>query len=205
MTDDILLEAIDKMDKAVEHAQAQFTTVRTGRATPALVEKLMVNYYGADCPLQQLAGQAGVDMAKWEQCFDAQTHYPRIKANMLEGIRRGVAQTPTFIIGAKMIPGAVPFDEFRKYVEEAAAAARSFGGNVVLKMLSAQITHKSDIGGVAVNVPPEGIAARLDRMAADVRGATGSAPKLWKVIALLMYMAIDAAASVAMKAPLARP
>ena len=56
MTDDILLEAIDKMDKAVEHAQAQFTTVRTGRATPALVEKLMVNYYGADCPLQQLTG-----------------------------------------------------------------------------------------------------------------------------------------------------
>jgi len=34
VTDDILLEAIDKMDKAVEHAQAQFTTVRTGRATP---------------------------------------------------------------------------------------------------------------------------------------------------------------------------
>ena len=56
MTDDILLEAIDKMDKAVEHAQSQFTTVRTGRATPALVEKLMVSYYGADVPLQQLAG-----------------------------------------------------------------------------------------------------------------------------------------------------
>ena len=56
MTDDVLLEAIDKMDKAVEHAQSQFTTVRTGRATPALVEKLMVNYYGSDVPLQQLAG-----------------------------------------------------------------------------------------------------------------------------------------------------
>ena len=44
------------MDKAVEHAQIQFTTLRTGRATPALVEKLMVNYYGSDVPLQQLAG-----------------------------------------------------------------------------------------------------------------------------------------------------
>jgi ribosome recycling factor len=54
--DDILLEAIDKMDKAVEHAQSQFATVRTGRATPALVEKLQVNYYGSDVPLQQLAG-----------------------------------------------------------------------------------------------------------------------------------------------------
>ena len=56
MTDEILLDAIDKMDKAVEHARSQFTTVRTGRATPAIVEKLMVEYYGADVPLQQLAG-----------------------------------------------------------------------------------------------------------------------------------------------------
>ncbi|MBU3718511.1 MAG: ribosome recycling factor, partial [Actinobacteria bacterium] len=43
MTDEILLEAIEKMDRAVEHARSQFTTVRTGRATPALVEKLMVD------------------------------------------------------------------------------------------------------------------------------------------------------------------
>jgi ribosome recycling factor len=51
-----LLDAIDKMDKAVEHVQGQFSTVRTGRAAPALVEKLLVHYYGADVPLQQLAG-----------------------------------------------------------------------------------------------------------------------------------------------------
>ena len=56
MIEETLLEAIDKMEKAVEHVQAQFATVRTGRATPALVEKLMVEYYGADVPLQQLAG-----------------------------------------------------------------------------------------------------------------------------------------------------
>jgi len=51
-----LLDAIDKMDKAVEHVQSQFSTVRTGRAAPALVEKLLVEYYGAEVPLQQLAG-----------------------------------------------------------------------------------------------------------------------------------------------------
>ena len=55
MTDETLLDAIDKMDKAVEHTQSQFGTVRTGRATPALVEKLIVSYYGSDVPLQQLA------------------------------------------------------------------------------------------------------------------------------------------------------
>jgi ribosome recycling factor len=56
VTDDALLEAIDKMAKAVEHVQAQFATVRTGRAAPAIIEKLNVSYYGADVPLQQLAG-----------------------------------------------------------------------------------------------------------------------------------------------------
>jgi ribosome recycling factor len=54
--EDELLEAMEKMAKAVEHTQGQFATVRTGRATPALVEKLLVEYYGSEVPLQQLAG-----------------------------------------------------------------------------------------------------------------------------------------------------
>lgn len=44
------------MQRAVEHTQTEYATVRTGRATPALVEKLKVNYYGVEVPLQQLAG-----------------------------------------------------------------------------------------------------------------------------------------------------
>ncbi len=50
------LEADEKMAKAVEHAQHEFSTIRTGRASPALLERIMVSYYGADVPLQQLAG-----------------------------------------------------------------------------------------------------------------------------------------------------
>ena len=56
MIEETLLEAVEKMEKAVAHAQSQFSTVRTGRANPALVEKLQVDYYGAPTPLQQLAG-----------------------------------------------------------------------------------------------------------------------------------------------------
>ena len=62
MTDDdslvgaVLEESRDKMHKAVLHAQSEFGTVRTGRASPALVEKLRVDYYGTPVPLQQLAG-----------------------------------------------------------------------------------------------------------------------------------------------------
>jgi ribosome recycling factor len=55
VTEETLLDAIEKMEKAVAHVQDQFTTVRTGRATPALVEKLNVEYYGSPVPLQQLA------------------------------------------------------------------------------------------------------------------------------------------------------
>ncbi|MGB8859744.1 MAG: ribosome recycling factor [Ilumatobacteraceae bacterium] len=56
MTEATILDALEKMEKAVEHVQVQFTTVRTGRATPALVERLLVEYYGSTVPLQQLAG-----------------------------------------------------------------------------------------------------------------------------------------------------
>ncbi|HET9731618.1 MAG TPA: ribosome recycling factor [Acidimicrobiales bacterium] len=61
MDDDSLLQAAisdarDKMAKAVTHASSEFAGVRTGRATPALVERLKVDYYGTDVPLQQLAG-----------------------------------------------------------------------------------------------------------------------------------------------------
>ena len=56
MIADVLSDAKEKMAKAVEHAKAEFGSVRTGRATPALVEKLPVDYYGTEVPLQQLAG-----------------------------------------------------------------------------------------------------------------------------------------------------
>lgn len=53
----LVLEDIkDRMARAVVRARAEFGNIRTGRASPALVEKLQVEYYGADVPLQQLAG-----------------------------------------------------------------------------------------------------------------------------------------------------
>ena len=51
----VLDDAGDKMDKAVVHTRQEFSTVRTGRASSALVEKLPVDYYGTEVPLQQIA------------------------------------------------------------------------------------------------------------------------------------------------------
>ena len=55
MIDDILLEAEEKMEKAISVAREDFATLRTGRVNPALFSKIMVDYYGAPTPLQQLA------------------------------------------------------------------------------------------------------------------------------------------------------
>jgi ribosome recycling factor len=52
----VLEDARDKMDKAVDHAKTEFSHVRTGRANSALLEPLMVDYYGTPTPLRQLAG-----------------------------------------------------------------------------------------------------------------------------------------------------
>lgn len=52
----VLDDTAEKMQKAVEHARGEFASIRTGRATPALVEKLPVEYYGSEVPLQQIAG-----------------------------------------------------------------------------------------------------------------------------------------------------
>ena len=75
--------------------------------------------------LQRVAGEIGLNVSEWETCFDSQKHYPRIKANLEEGVRRGVGQTPTFIIGSTMYPGNIPFDEFKKIVDSVWAASKS--------------------------------------------------------------------------------
>jgi ribosome recycling factor len=54
--DDKVAECKERMHKAVLHLQEEFSAVRTGRATPALVDKLKVDYYGTEVPLQQIAG-----------------------------------------------------------------------------------------------------------------------------------------------------
>lgn len=64
---------------------------------------------------------------------------------------------------------------------EAECAARELGGRVVLKILSGDITHKSDVGGVAVNVTPEQIGARLAEMANEVENKAGVRPSRFLV------------------------
>ena len=55
LIDDLLADSREHMNKSVEATRAKFGSVRTGRATPALLDRIMVDYYGAQTPLKQLA------------------------------------------------------------------------------------------------------------------------------------------------------
>lgn len=56
MIEDILLDAEDRMDKTIDALKRELSGIRTGRATPGLIEHLSVEYYGTPTPLNQLAG-----------------------------------------------------------------------------------------------------------------------------------------------------
>jgi ribosome recycling factor len=56
MLNDVKADAEERMKKAIEALQRELATVRTGRASPALLDRVEVDYYGAMTPLNQLAG-----------------------------------------------------------------------------------------------------------------------------------------------------
>lgn len=55
MTEDVLKDAEDRMKKAIEALKRDLLSIRTGRATPALIDRLPIDYYGTPTPLNQLA------------------------------------------------------------------------------------------------------------------------------------------------------
>jgi len=61
MSDVLLDEAEERMEKSVESCKSELATVRTGRASPHLLDRVIVDYYGADTPLKQLANVAATD------------------------------------------------------------------------------------------------------------------------------------------------
>src|SRR5919199_879647 len=60
-TDEFLADAKDRMHKSVEACRHELATVRTGRASPHLLDRVVVDYYGVETPLKQLAQVAATD------------------------------------------------------------------------------------------------------------------------------------------------
>ncbi len=61
IVDELLTDAKERMQKSVESTRNELATVRTGRASPHLLDRLDINYYGAQTPLKQLAQVAATD------------------------------------------------------------------------------------------------------------------------------------------------
>ena len=79
---------------------------------------------------KRYAAEVGLDVSKWEACYDARKYQKRISANLAEGLRRGVNSTPTFLIANRLYPGMRSYDELKKIVDSVAKAGGA-GGTAV--------------------------------------------------------------------------
>jgi protein-disulfide isomerase len=93
-----------QMHDRIYNAQDQWNTEATDNPKPFF---------------QKYAEDLGLNVSQWEQCYDSRKHQGRIMANMAEGERRQVNQTPTFIIANKAYPGAIPYDQIKAIVDSA--------------------------------------------------------------------------------------
>jgi protein-disulfide isomerase len=70
----------------------------------------------------EFAGQAGLDRAKYNDCMRSAKYAGRIQASLTEGMKLGVGSTPTFLIGGRLYPGAMPSDSIKALVQALQAA-----------------------------------------------------------------------------------
>lgn len=88
--------------------------------------------------LSELARNIALDMSQWDDCYSSQKYKLNIAATQREGERRLVQSTPTFLIGDKLLPGALGYDQIKAYVDSAAARAAAtpvtpLGGDTALR------------------------------------------------------------------------
>ena len=67
---------------------------------------------------------SGIDMAKWNDCYDNKKTLPKVKAQMAEGAALGVTGTPAFFVNGRMLVGAQPFEKFKDIIDDELASAK---------------------------------------------------------------------------------
>lgn len=83
------------------------------------------NERNAQGTFAKYAKAIGLDVDKWEECYESKRMYPQIQANLKEGERRMVSATPTFVIGRRVLPGSLSYDRFKALVDSAEVEARA--------------------------------------------------------------------------------
>ena len=84
MIEELLVDAEERMQKSVESIKGEMSTVRTGRASPHLLDRIAVDYYGAESPLNQLANIATTDARLLTLTPYDKTAIPAIEKSIIE-------------------------------------------------------------------------------------------------------------------------
>jgi protein-disulfide isomerase len=71
---------------------------------------------------QEFLKDSGIDMAKWNDCYDNKKTLDKVKAQQAEGAGLGVTGTPAFFINGRMLVGAQPFEQFKNVIDDELAA-----------------------------------------------------------------------------------
>jgi protein-disulfide isomerase len=95
--------------------------------------------------LADMAKSLGLDMSKYDDCMKSEKYRAKVQSHLQEAERRGVQQTPTFVIGGRMVPGAIPYDAFKKLVDEELAKAPA-AADTTAKGAAAPAAPASDSG-----------------------------------------------------------
>ena len=78
-----------------------------------------------DRVLSNLAQQVGVNMDQYGSCVSTRKYAGQIQSNFDAGATQGVGSTPTFFIGSRKVTNAIPYDEFKRHVDEVIAEGRA--------------------------------------------------------------------------------
>lgn len=78
------------------------------------------NRSGASAAFRRFAQAAGMDVGVYDECMSSTRHAGRIQASLNEGDRIGVRSTPTFLIGGRLYPGVLTYDQIRRIVDSLA-------------------------------------------------------------------------------------
>jgi protein-disulfide isomerase len=73
---------------------------------------------------QEYLKDSGIDMAKWNDCFDNKKSLDRVKAQQAEGSGLGVTGTPAFFINGRMLVGAQPYEKFKDVIDDELASSK---------------------------------------------------------------------------------
>jgi protein-disulfide isomerase len=75
--------------------------------------------------IRDIVKAIGVDMGKYDDCMQSAKYAGRIQAGLDEGNKLGVPSTPTFLVGGRLYPGGLPYDELKKLVDSLAGGSPS--------------------------------------------------------------------------------